>query len=669
MAGAALVCLPLAASELVRIEGLNTIRLEQAEEWIASQITYIESTGVSMARADDIAYFLENAMRDRGYRNAVVEWKLAGENEQRFIQLTVNEGTTQFVQNWAINGNEALSDEAVIELMADATRKRLKLDEKAPVPLVHADLKKGRKRIIEFYTLLGFVDIEADFDLADAPEGADVTLTIVEGREHLVGEIILPPAPTDKVAEQFETVREEFSGTKFNQDVAANLQSRILSAVVDAGYFEAVVNVAQSSRDEGEDQEIVALQVDVEWGQMANITKVNVTGNAKVTDSFFQHHFSGLVDQPLSPKRTNSSVEQLLQSGAFETVRTTVVKLDDGSFQLDVSVEEAYSRTLGIFGGFTNYDGPIAGFEFRNLNLFGTVRRVNAEVEFSKRGGRGSVEYLDPWFLGTDIEFRTGLFGQNRKEEGYQKWETGLNYDFTKRFGAKKEQSVSLFGKAAYTDVHDADIAPIFLGDTKYFSHFIGVSYTLDKRDRPQLPRKGYYARVSSSVASSAIGSEVDFFRATGRLGFYHPVGKHNFRLAARAGTIQPIGDTVDIPIDLRFFNGGPNSVRSFQERALGPLDPTSGYSIGGEFYTIFNAEYEIPVGYVEGLNFVGFVDAGNLLANGGNFSFNNMRYAVGAGLRYMTPVGPLRFEYGYNPDQRINEPRGTFHAVFGFTY
>ena len=110
-------------------------------------------------------------------------------------------------------------------------------------------------------------------------------------------------------------------------------------------------------------------------------------------------------------------------------------------------------------------------------------------------------------------------------------------------------------------------------------------------------------------------------------------------------------------------------TVRSFQERSLGPLDPASGNPLGGEFYSVFNAEYEIPITAIEGLNLVGFTDAGNVLATSGQAGLSNMRYAIGLGVRYATPIGPIRAEYGYNPDRQPREPQGTFHFGFGFTY
>lgn len=416
-------------------------------------------------------------------------------------------------------------------------------------------------------------------------------------------------------------------------------------------------------------REVVNLVVHVDWGEPSTVSDVTVSGNEKVRDRFFRKHFDELVGQPYSPNDSSAAVNELLQTGAFETVRMEPVKRDDGDFHLDIEVEEAPSRTLGVYGGLTNYEGPIGGFTFSNLNLFGAVRTIDARVEFSRRGAKGQVDYRDPWFLDREIEFGAGVFGQNREEEGYEKWETGGNYEFTKRLGDQKRVAATFFGRASYTEVREAEISPAFLGDTEYFTHFTGLSLTWDRRDDPHQPRKGFILQGSASVASSALGSEVEFVKLTGRAGWYHPVGKHSFRLSARAGSISPIGDTTAIPIDLRFFNGGPQTVRSFQERGLGPRDPVNGHEVGGEFYTVFNAEYEIPIEAVDGLHFVFFGDAGNLLFDASDAGLNNMRYAVGAGLRYRTPIGPIRAEYGLNPDPLPGEPEGTFHVGFGFSY
>lgn len=658
-----------AAGEKVRIEGLTTITDAQARTWLASQLKFVDSAGVSKARADDLAFFLENSMREQGYSDATVDWKVEGEGDAARIRLIASEGPSQVIGNISVEGNIALEDAAVIELLTASTRKRLKTQEGQILPYVKEDIRQGRGKVEDFYKLLGYRDAKVKLDAELDGTRTNLAITVDEGRESKVGTITFPEAPSPELSAEFEKLRTEFSGKTFTGAVPGNLASRVRSLAVDAGYFHAKIGAEDHPAGTVDGIDQVDLTVTADWGGPVSISGVRVRGNKKVNTGFFDRQFAKLTDRPYSPGEANKLVNELLQTGAFETVRTDVVSQPDGSYLLDVEVDEGFSRTLGVYGGFTNYEGPMAGFEFRHLNLFGNVRQLDSAIEFSMRGARGEVNYTDPWFLESPYGFSAGLFALNRDEEGYDRFKTGARYELSRKFGERKQDSVALFGEAAYTDITDAEIAPIYLGDTEYLSHQLGFSFTHDRRDDPRKPRKGYLAQTSIAAASSAIGSEIEYWKATGRLGYYLPVGEHTLRLGARGGLITAMGDTSDIPIDLRFFNGGPFSVRSFQERSLGLRDPSSGYAVGGNFYTVFNAEYEVPLGVVDGLSLVPFADAGNLIYDESEVSLDDMRYAVGLGLRYETPIGPLRAEYGYNPDQRPGEPQGTFHVGFGLGY
>ena len=231
------------------------------------------------------------------------------------------------------------------------------------------------------------------------------------------------------------------------------------------------------------------------------------------------------------------------------------------------------------------------------------------------------------------------------------------------------------------------------IGQDSYFISSIGITQTLDLRKNPLVAPRGFVFDNTIDVASSAIGSDVDFLRTTARASYYlafapEPVAvvggenleKSGFRkwfersllaFGARAGVIHPLDNmgrtqALAIPIDERFFNGGSTTVRSFGERDLGPHD-RRGNPIGGEFYTIFNVEYTFPL-YGE-LKGAVFVDAGNLLPNADELGFDDMRYGIGAGLRYDLPIGPVRLDYGVNPSPREHEDFGAFHFSFGFAF
>ena len=204
---------------------------------------------------------------------------------------------------------------------------------------------------------------------------------------------------------------------------------------------------------------------------------------------------------------------------------------------------------------------------------------------------------------------------------------------------------------------------------------------------------RGFVFNNTFEVASNAFGSQIELIRGTGRIAYFLPFGpksltpgvvedqtqpplrrwfeRSSLGFGARVGIVHSLNNTgpdeaTTLPIDERFFNGGATTVRSFGERTLGPLDP-KGNPIGGEFYTVFNIEYTFPIyGELEGAL---FFDAGNLLPTSEEPGLDDIRYGLGGGLRYKLPIGPIRLDYGWNPDRAPGEDFGAFHFSFGFAF
>jgi outer membrane protein assembly factor BamA len=205
------------------------------------------------------------------------------------------------------------------------------------------------------------------------------------------------------------------------------------------------------------------------------------------------------------------------------------------------------------------------------------------------------------------------------------------------------------------------------LGPTHSFVSSFGTSLTLDTRSPDKLnPRQGVIADVVGEVASAGLGSTEQFARATGRLTYYIPLTSRTLlALGARGGWLDPLhGNPDDISLDERFFNGGSTSVRSFSERRLGPSD-YHGYNVGGDTFMTYNAEYQFPLH--DAIIGAVFADAGSVGRTPSETG--PMRFAVGPGLRYASPVGPARIDIGFNPDRRTGERRMMIHISFGMAF
>jgi outer membrane protein assembly factor BamA len=269
--------------------------------------------------------------------------------------------------------------------------------------------------------------------------------------------------------------------------------------------------------------------------------------------------------------------------------------------------------------------------------------------------------YIDPWFLESEWSMRARAYSESREEQGYDKDGEGVRVDFARKLAARWE--VSGFLEGAHSKLTSTGIDPTVIGPPDYMLTAMGVISTLDYRDDPLNPRRGWLLR--NGLELNAIDSEVAFTRVTARYSYYHPIGRSLLAFGLRGGWIIPAYSSSQVPIDLRYFNGGGTTVRSFAERQLGPKD-RHGNPIGGTYYTVANLEWDFPItGALDGAV---FVDAGNLF-NDEDPGLSDLQYAIGVGLRYKLPIGPLRIDYGYNPDRREDEKVGALHLSFGFAF
>jgi outer membrane translocation and assembly module TamA len=204
------------------------------------------------------------------------------------------------------------------------------------------------------------------------------------------------------------------------------------------------------------------------------------------------------------------------------------------------------------------------------------------------------------------------------------------------------------------------------LGETVYFNPRLRVTQRLDFRDSPVLPTRGWHLEMPWE-AGAAIGDlETSYLMAGLSGGWNHRIdSNHDIGIGGAMRLLVPSGDGADLPVELRLFNGGARSVRSFPERELGPA--VNGYATGGEAMWHINTEVTRRLG--DSLRAVAFVDAGSLARDYDGIGIADVELAAGLGLRLHLPIGPVRLEYGHNLTRDSGEPAGAFHFAIGTTY
>jgi outer membrane protein insertion porin family len=681
------------SSSKIEFTGQQAFKEKDLRSAVKEQISTVERYGLTPARADDLAFFVEVFYRKHGYTKATVKYKI--ESRDR-LQLVIDEGQLMNLGTITFDGNQSEPTAKLFDYVVGPTRQRYSKLQRN-LPFVSADVQEGVSLVQRLYVAEGFLDAKVDdprYTFREQDNRVDVTIAIHEGRRYSFGNVRFR-GQTIYGEEALRGQIEDLLQQPFTDARVADIPRRLQAFYRTRGYYEVKVEATPADPSAAVNGRI-PVDVAVSPGQLYHFSgEVFVNGLTRLHPSFVQKRFTKLKGQTYSPEVLDDRFRALMKTGLFNVLKIEPTPIsDEDQLLLNISAEEAKSKEVGFSLGYGTFEGGIVGAQFRERDLFGYGRPITLSAEVSQRSYKGEFIYEDPFFFDTDIYFRNRAAAFTFAYDGYDKFEIGDRVDLSRKL--TKQYELGLVFQVRHVEITSTSMAARFLGDTSYLVNSLGFTQTLDLRDSPLVEPRGFVFNNTVEVASSAFGSEIDFVRGTGRVAYFLPFAPK--ALTPGVGTDQPdlslpplqrwfrasslafgarVGfehslnnsgpdEATTLPIDERFFNGGATTVRSFGERTLGPLDP-KGNPVGGEFYTVFNVEYTFPIyGELQGAL---FFDAGNLLPTSEEPGLDNMRYGLGGGLRYKLPIGPIRLDYGWNPDQQPREDVGAFHLSFGFAF
>ncbi len=669
----------------VEIRGNTAFTDKELRSQLKEQITFIARNGLTTARADDAAFFLELFYKKRGYARVNVSYAVEPGNR---LRLDVAEGPLVHLGQILFIGNRQISSDKLFEYAVGPTRERVSKAQ-ALLPFVANDLEEGASLVQRYYISEGFAECSVEPPAYDYVQPDLVTARVIvdEGQQYFFGDINFVGS-TIYGPEALQGQMLDLLKLPFTEARLADIPRRLQAYFKTRGYYAVKVDAVGDptlARDGH-----VPVRITIDPGQVYYFDGINVTGTRQLRPNYLVNRFKKLRGKPYSPETLDRKFRELMRTSLFNILKINPTPVDGNLLRLDINVEEAKPQEFGFSIGYGSFDGAIVGASYANRDLFGFGRPITFSAEWSQRGYKGDFTFEDPYFFNTGLDLKIRLSALTYDFDGYSKFELGGRISFEKKFG--RHYSAGFVIAERHVEVTSASIDPRLLGQTSYFISSVGFTQTLDLRKNPLVAPRGFVFDNTVDVATNEIGSDIELLRATARATYYLSFAPDPTQLVGtdpqksalqkwfegsllafggRAGIVYPL-DTAGtmaalaIPIDERFFNGGSTTVRSFGERDLGPHD-RRGNPIGGEFYTIFNVEYTFPL-YGELLGAL-FVDAGNLLPDARSPGLDDMRYAVGVGLRYNLPIGPIRLDYGINPDPKPFEDFGAFHFSFGFAF
>ncbi len=646
----------------VELEGNFHFSADQLRAALADSLTAIEQSGLSPALADDAAFFLGVHYRKNGYSQAEVKWEIVSDNTLRLI---IAEGPFTRLGAVTFHGNAHLPNATLLDYITGGTRERFP-DKKKPLPYVESDVRGGVERMRGLYRSEGFLDAVVEppaILLSPDKTQADVSVSIREGTQYRFGKITFEGDiifyPQSDLLKEMEV----FTRKPYTPVTLTNLERKIDYFYRTRGYF--TVKVSSESDPAQAVNGLVPVKFIVQAGEVYRFDGVVQTGLKKLRASFLPHRFKALKGQVYNPEKLEELYRKLMGTGLFANLKLTQKPLPDNTVELHFDVEEAKPRELGFSVGYAKLEGLILGSRYVDRNFLDNGRPLEIDAEVAQRLLRGEVTYTDPWVFESENTLRTRLFVLSQDLDGYSKTETGLRPELSRKFGPHWEATTFVLTRDV--QIANKGINPVDVGPTHYLADSLGFSATYDTRDSVLNPRRGFVFNTTEDYATNVLGSSLKFLRSTFRASYYKPVGQESLlAFGMRGGVIDPLGTSADLPIDERFFNGGSRTVRSFNERMLGPIDPSKGHPVGGETFTVANVEFVTPIR--DNLDLALFGDAGSTgrrLESG----LGQTGFALGPGLRYRLPIGPVRLDYGWNPVRRPGQASGAIHFSFGFAF
>ncbi len=520
------------------------------------------------------------------------------------------------------------------------------------------------RRIGAFYSDRGYPHARIsrfDVTLNAKQNAVDVTLTIDEGDPVVVASINytgfddIPPAHFDSVKKNAPIA------VLHPRDRALVLATRelALNELRDHGYPYATVKVDE---DDGTDGMQAKLTFIGEPGKIAHFGATSVQGNESVSDHVVLREVSFKEGDLYRRSKVQDVQRRLYGMSLFQFVNVEPLDIDTQPdiVPTRITVAEGPHQRVNLSAGYGTEEQARLDAEYHRLNFLGGARSAGAHVRWSSLDRGVQLDFNQPYLL--DPHVSLGVQGQQWYSftPAYQSTVTGVTTTATYRVSQKTQASFSI------TSEHQASsIAANVLSDLTLRNNLIALG--LDPRtneQRGQLnalklaaqhstadnqlnARKGYQVAFSIEEAGRLLPGTFKFTEITADARHYLPLGSR-IVFANRvqiANIASPADDPTAVPFSRRLFLGGATSVRGWGRYELSPLSD-SGLPIGGNSMFAFTSEARATIRGSFGT--VLFLDSGNVWENSWDIRLNDLRYAVGTGLRYTTPVGPLRFDIGY---------------------
>ncbi|HMQ10894.1 MAG TPA: outer membrane protein assembly factor BamA [Oligoflexia bacterium] len=651
----------------------------------------LEIKAYSFLNEEDLQRSLDN-IRDhytsKGYYLADLDYsieKLENDKQGSVLTIRIDESKKVKVTRISFIGNTIFSEKELKSFLF--TKEKNFLSFISTSGTYQKDMLEQDKQIIKSrYGNKGYINakiLEPLIKITSDKSEIHIFFNIEEGEQYTVGNIDIDGEllePKEKLLEKVKLKSGEvFDTLTLQRDIAS-----LSDVYAKKGY--AYVNVIpQDQRDES--NKVVSIIYVMQPGPKIKINRIQFVGNQSTRDKVLRREIEIHEGDIYDIEKIRNSKANIERLALFEEVRLKTPKADqDNSIDLIFEVKEKETGSFNIGAGFNTLDSFQLLGTVQKRNLFGYGVDLNLNARIGGRTQAFNLTYSDPYFLDSNWGMNLSAFNIERQYFDFDLTSRGGSLGFDYLLYQKGLERIRIGLTYSLVDQILSDLRPtvenVFTGG---LTSSVTTALVRDTRNKVFEPDAGSYLKLSQELAGGPFGGENAFSKSEFDGRWFFPAFRKSkipvikdsvFALHFETGYVAPLNSDQRVPLFERYFPGGILSLRGFRIRSLGPKiqvassnDPsnlqTSDFVIGGNKQVIFNAEYLFPIVKAANIRGVMFFDMGNAFDNGESmFTFAGQRQSVGFGVRWFSPIGPLRFEWGYPLDKKEDEN----NVVFDFT-
>lgn len=598
---------------------------------------------------------------DKGYRNADVSYKIEETGKDIRVIIKITENEKLYIRSITFRGNRDATDKELRKLMETSEKGFFSFLTDAGLLKID-QLKEDLQKITAFYHNHGYIQANVgEPEITNDLEGIYITITITEGKQFKVGTVAVEgdalSLPRQDLLDKLIINKKDY----FDRESVLKDVDALQKICNNEGYAYATVSPDIVTHEKEETVDVV---FQIKKGIPVYFNRITITGNSKTRDKVIRRELRFVEGDGYSRDMLQSSYVKLNQLRYFEEVNFQTEKGPDESLMdVNIQVKEMPTGLFSVGAGYSALENAIFMTQIAQRNLFGRGQTLSLNAYFGAQTTNYELSFEEPWLFDMPLWSRLEAWNMKREYDTYDLDTKGagftLGYPLFEYFKGYVEYRLSL------NDVSNID---------EYASSYIkrqegeltssGVTLTLvrDTTDDWLFPTRGSKNTVSAEQTGTIFGGDAAFTKYSAVSSWFFPLPLDNvFNIRGRIGYITPLEDK-DVPVYDRFYLGGISSIRGLRE--IGPVDPETGDVIGGLTMLNFNVELIFPLIKAAGMKGVVFFDTGNAWESG--YDLGDMRKTAGVGIRWYSPIGPLRLEWGYVLDRKDDEPASRWEFTIG---